>query len=90
MKIELRTLHKGEMFALSALLNTAFTGTAKQPDIYDMYIGESHTNTDESAKGYFEMILSQLEKKRKGFEIDNGTPNTEYTAAIEKIKQLLK
>ena len=28
MKTELRTLHKGEMFALSALLNTAFTGDA--------------------------------------------------------------
>ena len=28
MKIELRTLHSGEMHALSALLNTAFTGEA--------------------------------------------------------------
>ena len=35
------------------------------------------------------MILSQLKKKRKGFEIDNGTPNADYTYAIEKIKKLL-
>ena len=59
------------------------------PDIYDMYIGKSASCTGDDATGYFEMILSQLEKKRKGFEIDNGTPNADYTHAIEKIKKLL-
>lgn len=71
-------------------ISAVYTGICHTPDIYDIYIGKSGECTGADATGYFEMILSQLEKKRKGFEIDNGTPNTEYTAAIEKIKQLLK
>ena len=55
-----------------------------------MYIGKSCECTGDDATGYFSMVLSQLEKKRKGFEIDNGTPNTEYATAIEKIKELMK
>jgi hypothetical protein len=54
-----------------------------------MYIGKSGLCTGDDATGYFEMILSQLEKKRKCFEIDNGAPNTDYIQAIEKIRKLL-
>lgn len=71
-------------------ISAVYTGTVHQPDIYDLYIGKSGRCTGSDATGYFEMILSQLEKKRKGFEIDNGTENTEYKTAIEKIKELLK
>ena len=71
-------------------ISAVYTGISHTPDIYDMYIGKSDRCTGDDATGYFEMILSQLEKKRKGFEIDNGKPNAEYTAAIEKIRQLLK
>lgn len=70
-------------------ISAVYTGVSHTPDIYDMYIGKSASCTGDDATGYFEMILSQLEKKRKGFEIDNGTPNADYTHAIEKIKKLL-
>ena len=71
-------------------ISAVYTGKIHQPDIYDMYIGKSGQCTGEDAKGYFEMLLSQLEKKRKGFEIDNGTQNAELEKAIEKIRELLK
>lgn len=70
-------------------ISAVYTGMCHTPDIYDMYIGKSASCTGDDATGYFEMILSQLEKKRKGFEIDNGTPNADYIHAIEKIKKLL-
>ena len=70
-------------------ISAVYTGVCHIPDIYDMYIGKSGSCTGDDAKGYFEMILSQLEKKRKGFEIDNGTPDPDYTSAIEKIRKLL-
>ena len=70
-------------------ISAVYTGVCHTPDIYDMYIGKSGSCTGDDAIGYFEMILSQLEKKRKGFEIDNGTPSADYTQAIEKIKKLL-
>ena len=70
-------------------ISAVYTGVSHTPDIYDMYIGKSASCTGDDATGYFEMILSQLEKKRKGFEIDNGTPNADYIHAIEKIKKLL-
>ena len=71
-------------------ISAVYTGEIHQPDIYDMYIGKSGECTGDDAKGYFEMLLSQLEKKRKGFEIDNGTQNAEYETAINKIRELLK
>ena len=70
-------------------ISAVYTGKTHQPDIYDMYIGKSGQCTGDDAKGYFEMILSRLEKKRKGFEIDNGTPNAELEKAVEKIRELL-
>ena len=71
-------------------ISAIYTGIVKQPDIYDMYIGESYTNTDESAKGYFEMILAQLDKKRRGIEIDTGNADNQYTDAVERIHSLLE
>ena len=45
-------------------------------------------------KGYYTYKVYYIDidnkKKRKGFEIDNGTQNTEFEKAIEKIKELLK
>ena len=70
-------------------ISAVYTGDVKVPDIYDMYIGRSDACTDSSAAGYFAMILSQLEKKQKGFEIDTGSAREDYTAAIEKIKNLI-
>jgi tRNA (adenine22-N1)-methyltransferase len=71
-------------------ISAVYTGVCHTPDIYDMYIGKSGECTGDDARGYFEMILSQLEKKRKGFEIDNGTHNAEFEKAIEKIRELLR
>lgn len=71
-------------------ISAVYTGTVCTPDIYNMYIGKSDACTGPDATGYFEMVLSQLEKKRKGFEIDNGTQNAEYTYAIEKIRNLIR
>ncbi len=70
-------------------MSAVYTGESAEYNIYDLYIGKSDKNTDESAKGYFEMILSQLEKKQKGFEIDTGRGKEDYRLAIEKIKKLL-
>lgn len=70
-------------------ISAVYTGTVHKPDIYDIYIGKSDECTGAEATGYFEMILSQLEKKRKGYSIDNGTANTELETAIEKIRKLL-
>ena len=70
-------------------ISAVYTGAVCQPDIYDMYIGKSDACTGEDATGYFAMVLSQLEKKRKGFEIDNGTADPGFTSAIEKIRKLL-
>lgn len=85
-KKETTVSEKGKYYSC---ISAQYTGTAKQPDIYDMYIGESHTNTDESAKGYFEMILSQLEKKHNGIKIDTGSENNRYSDAVEKIRKLI-
>ena len=70
-------------------ISAVYSGKTLQPVIYEMYIGKSGQCTGDDAKGYFEMILSRLEKKRKGFEIDNGTPNAELEKAVEKIRELL-
>lgn len=69
-------------------INAVYTGNIVKPDIYDIYIGKSRENCGADAAGYFEMILSQLEKKQKGFEIDTGAAKAEYARAIEKIKKL--
>ena len=71
-------------------IKAVYTGALHQPDVYDMYIGRSEENTDASAKGYFEMILSQLEKKQRGFEIDSGSGREDYSDAISRIKKLLE
>lgn len=71
-------------------ISAVYTGTVHQPDIYDIHIGKSDMCTGDAANGYFEMVLSQLEKKRKGLEIDNGAPDAEYVSAIEKIRKLIR
>ncbi len=78
---------KGKFYSC---INAVYTGKTLQPDIYDMYIGKSCENTGEAAKGYFEMILSQLEKKQKGFTIDKGQADRQFTQAIEKINHLIE
>ncbi len=83
---EKTVVEKGKYYSC---MNAVYTGKITQADIYDVYIGKSDRNTGEAAKGYFEMILSQLEKKRKGFMIDKGWENADYQQAIEKIKQLV-
>ena len=70
-------------------INAVYTGKIQTPDIYDMYIGKSEECTDDSASGYFEMILSQLEKKQKGFELDTGSIREDYADAIAKIQKLI-
>ncbi len=67
-------------------ISAVYTGQVKLPDIYDIYIGLSDKNTGEAAKGYFEMVLSQLEKRLRGDSIDK----LQAHRAVEKIKELLK
>ncbi|MBQ7283511.1 MAG: SAM-dependent methyltransferase [Oscillospiraceae bacterium] len=57
---------------------------------FDCFIGKSRFCTDESAKGYFEMVLTQLKKRQKGFVIDTGVCPDGIAEAVEKTEQLLK
>jgi len=78
---------KGKFYSC---INAVYTGKICHPGIFDMYVGKSAYNTDRAAKGYFEMILGQLEKKQRGFVIDTGMANEDYAEAIERIKHLIE
>lgn len=70
-------------------ITAEYTGEIIEPTVYDCYIGKSEKCNDESAKGYFEMVLSQLEKRAKGKVIDTGSCPEDILIAVEKVKQLL-
>lgn len=72
-------------------ISAVYTGKCvNNPDIYQKYIGKSENCTGESAKGYFEMVLSQLEKKVKGALNDTGDCPKELSDSVEKVKQLIQ
>ncbi len=85
-KEEKTVTEKGKYYSC---ISSLYTGVNTEYNIYDLYMGKSDVNTGDAATGYFEMILSQLEKKQKGFEIDTGRGREDYRYAIEKIKKLL-
>ena len=66
-----------------------YTGVVKQADIFDIYIGKSYENTDYSAKGYFELVLTRLKNKQAGFVAAFGAADEGYAQAIDKVEKLI-
>ncbi|MDD6186680.1 MAG: class I SAM-dependent methyltransferase [Oscillospiraceae bacterium] len=66
-----------------------YTGKNTASDVFDIYLGKSGENTGDSAKGYFELIMTRLKKEQKGFLIETGAENPEYSKAINKLQTLI-
>ena len=66
-----------------------YTGVVKQADVFDIYIGKSYENTDYSAKGYFELVLTRLKNKQAGFVAAFGAADEGYARAIDKVEKLI-
>ena len=79
----------GENKKFYSAICAVYSGNVKECDAYDCYIGKSENCTDESAKGYFEMVLTRLGKKAKGLMIDTGSCPADITDAMEKTQQLI-
>ena len=79
----------GENKKFYTAIEAVYTGEIVQADAYRCYIGKSEECTGDDAKGYFEMVLSRLEKKAKGLVIDTGSCPDDITQAIEKTKLLI-
>ena len=79
----------GENKKFYTAITAKYTGEIVQPSVYDCYIGKSELCTGEDAKGYFEMVLTRLEKKAKGLMIDTGSCPEDISLAIEKVKKLI-
>lgn len=69
-------------------ISAVYTGQKKTADVFTCYIGKSRLCTGEAAKGYFSMVYSQLEKKQKGFTIENGFASREISEAMDKIRNM--
>lgn len=76
---------KGKFYSCISAVYTQNTRTA---DIFACYIGKSRLCEGYAAKGYFSMVYSQLEKKQKGFAIENGFASRDISEAMDKIKKL--
>ena len=79
----------GENKKFYTAITAQYTGEVIKPTAYDCYIGKSELCTGADAKGYFEMVLSRLEKKAKGLVIDTGSCPEDILEAIEKVKTLI-
>lgn len=79
----------GENKKYYTAITAEYTGETVQHNTYDCYIGKSENCTGADAKGYFEMVLTRLEKKAKGLQIDTGSCPEDITEAIEKVKNLI-
>lgn len=66
-----------------------YTGVKTEYTDFDCFVGKSRYCTDDSAKGYFEMLHTQLEKRRKGSIIDTGECPEGIADAIEQLEKLL-
>ncbi len=67
-------------------MKVVFNDVYTQDNIYNRFIGKSDKNTNKSAKGYFEMVKTQLTKKQKG---SSETEKQEIENAIAKIEILI-
>ncbi len=79
----------GENKKFYTAITAEYTGETVECDAYRCFIGESENCTGADAKGYFEMVLTRLEKKAKGLMIDTGNCPADITEAIEKVKKLI-
>ena len=79
----------GENKKFYTAITAKYNGKIVQPSVYDCYIGKSELCTGEDAKGYFEMVLTRLEKKAKGLMIDTGSCPEDISITIEKVKKLI-
>lgn len=85
--LEEKTVSENKKFY--TCIHARYTQDYKTPSIYECYIGKSEENKGESALGYFQMVLSQLEKQEKGQRIDLGKSDLLLQQAIKKVKTLL-
>ena len=83
---EENVMEKGKYYAC---ISAVYTGKVTQATPFRIYIGESRRNTDSAALGYMKMILSRLEKKYKGIEIDTGIKDESFAEAVSKTKELI-
>ena len=79
----------GENKKFYTAISAEYTGEVVNHNVYDCYIGKSEQCKGCDAKGYFEMVLTRLEKKAKGLKIDTGDCPQDITDAIEKVKILI-
>ena len=77
---------KGKYYAC---ISAVYKGNVTEPTPFRIYIGESRHNTDSSALGYMKMVLSRLEKKYKGIEIDTGVKDEGFAQAVNETKRLI-
>lgn len=67
-----------------------YTGKVSAPTIFDCYIGEARHCEGDSAIGYFQMVLSQLTKRRNGQMITYKVCDEETIKAIEEVEKLTR
>ena len=79
----------GENKKFYSAICAEYTSEIRNCDAYDCYIGKSESCGGEDAKGYYEMVLTRLEKKAKGLMIDTGSCPADIAEAIERTKQLI-
>lgn len=79
----------GENKKFYSAICAEYTGEKQQYTDFDCFIGKSRYCTDNSAKGYFEMVHTQLKKREKGFVIDTGSCPEGIADAIARIEILL-
>jgi len=83
-----KTVEENEKFY--SCMDVVYTGRRTKPSVFDIYLGKSYLCTDDSAKGYFEMILKRLIKRQNGFVIDKGEPDEGYRDAIGRVQKLIE
>lgn len=66
-------------------ISAVYTGCPSRADEYRCYIGASENCRGPAAVGYFSMVLSQLEKKRRG-----QRPGGPASVAAQKVRRLIE
>jgi len=79
----------GENKKFYSAISAEYTGEKCDYTDFDCFIGKSRYCTGLSAKGYFEMVYTQLKKREKGFIIDTGSCPEGIADAIAKLETLL-
>jgi len=79
----------GENKKFYSAICAEYTGIKFDCTDFDCFVGKSRYCTDQSAKGYFEMVHTQLKKREKGFIIDTGICPDGIADAIARLEALL-